>query len=42
VPKCPDLPKINPYIKNLLEKMLGIYEINRISWEEIFQDAYFL
>jgi len=40
--RCPDAPKINPLIKILLERMLGIYEVNRVSWEEIFIDAYFL
>lgn len=40
--KFPDSPKINPYVKNLLEKMLAIYEVNRISWDEIFIDPYFI
>ena len=40
--KLPESPKVDSEVKNLLEKMLGITEQDRVSWEEIFNHQYFL
>ena len=40
--KFPEQPKIDPVIKDLIENMLGIYENQRYSWEDIFNHPYFI
>ena len=40
--KFPDLPKIDGNVRTLIARMLGITEVSRYSWDEVFTCEYFL